>query len=368
MKYSKFSLIFLFAVTLFAYPTLKKEIEVQPGQKLVVEIKAGSDIIIEGWDKNIVDIDAEIKGRDADDVQLEASKTSYGVFLKAYFVEKKHSNSTNGTVKVRVPNKFDLDLETMGGELDVSNVKGTLKGSTMGGKLLLKNLKGNISFSTMGGSVELTDSEVDGKVSTMGGKVLVENVVGDVDASSMGGNVIQRNVKGSKSSVGKEVNIKTMGGAINIDEAMNGASLNTMGGNITVNKAAEYVKATTMGGDIEIKEISGWVDASTMGGDVEVKVKGSDGKRDIKLSSMGGDMKLYVPADLDMDIEIEIVFNENRRDKVEIVSDFNLTENIVDADSDYNNAKKLIGTGITGSGKNKVKIKTIAGKVHLLKI
>ncbi len=368
MKYSKFVLIFLFAVTLFAYPTLKKEIEVEPGQKLVVEIKAGSDIIIEGWNKNIVDLDAEISGRDADDIEINMSKTSYGVLIKADYKTQRHSRSTNGEVKIKVPEKFNVKLETMGGKLEVKNVEGDLKGTTMGGSLTLKNLKGDISFSTMGGSVELSDSEVNGKVSTMGGKVLVENVVGDVDASSMGGNVVQRNVKGSKSSIGKEVWIKTMGGEINVDEAMNGASLRTMGGDITVNQAAEYVKANTMGGDIVIKEIAGWVDASTMGGDVEVKVVGTDGKRDIKLSSMGGDMKIYVPADLDMDIEIEIVFNENRRNKVEIISDFDLTEKVVDTDDLNSDSKKLLGTGITGSGKNKVKVKTIGGKVYLKKI
>lgn len=105
-----------------------------------------------------------------------------------------------------------------------------------------------------------------------------------------------------------------------------------------------------------------------MGGDVEVKVKGSDGKRDIKLSSMGGDIKVYVPADLDMDIEIEVVFNEKRRNKVEIISDFKLTEKVVDTDDVNSDSKKLLGTGVNGSGKNKVKINTIGGKVYLMKI
>jgi hypothetical protein len=369
MNYSKLLLALLFSCTLlFAFPQEKKTINVQPGQRLVVDLETGADIIIEGWDKNIVEADVNIHGRDADKVTIDISETSYGVLIVADYKADDRRRSTGGQVKVKVPNKFDLALETMGGELSVENVDGDLEGTTMGGSLNLKNLKGEVDFSTMGGSIELVDSEVDGEVSTMGGSVLIENVVGDVDASTMGGSITQKNVKSSKSSPGKEVKIKSMGGAINVDEAMTGANVKTMGGSINVNKAAEYVKAETMGGDIVIKEFAGWVEAKTMGGDVEVEVKGTEGSRDVKLTSMGGDIKLFVPADLAMDIEIEIVYDEDDADKVDVISDFDLSEKVVDAERDWDNdTKKLIATGVRGNGSNRIRIETISGKVYLQK-
>jgi len=369
MKYLKLILPLLFLTTaLYALPQVKKEINVHPGQKLIVDIECGSDIIIEGWDKNVVDVDLDIHGRDADELDIEVSETSYGVLVVAEFEHQKRNNSTSGEVKIMVPAKFNLELKTMGGELSVENVDGDLEGTTMGGQLSLKRLKGEVDFTTMGGSVELVDSEVDGEVSTMGGSVLVENVVGDVDASTMGGSVTQRNVKSSKGSVGKEVKMKSMGGAIKVDEAMSGANVKTMGGSITVNKAAEYVKAETMGGDIIIKEIAGWVDATTMGGDVDVEVKGTDGNRDVKIKSMGGDIKLYVPADLAMDIEIEIVYDEDDEDDIDVISDFDLSERVVDASGNWGgDDKKLIATGKTGNGSNRIRIETVGGVVYLKK-
>ena len=367
--YQLLLVLLLFAGTVFALPQVKKQLDVKSGQKLVVDLECGSDIIIEGWDKNVVDIDVDIRGRDADDVDVEISETSYGVLIAADFYSNRRNNSTKGEITVKVPLKFDLELETMGGELNVDNVDGNLEGTTMGGSLTLKNLKGEIKFKTMGGSIDLIDSEVDGEVSTMGGSVLVENVVGDVDASTMGGSVTQKNVKSCKGSTGKEVKIKSMGGSINVDEAMRGANVTTMGGEINVNKAAEYVKAETMGGDVTIEEVAGWVDASTMGGDVEVTVVGSDGDRSVKLSSMGGNIRLNVPANLDMDIEIEIIYDEDDEDDVDIISDFDLSEKVVDSNRDWgHDTRKLIGTGQTGSGKNKIKIKTVGGKVYLKKV
>lgn len=369
MKHLKVILTLLFTASiLFALPQVKKEFNVQPGQKLIVDIECGSDIIIEGWDKNVVAVDLDIHGRDADDLEIDVSETSYGILVTAEFDRHKRNNSTSGIVKVMVPNKFDLELKTMGGELSVENVDGDLEGTTMGGELMLKKLKGEVDFTTMGGSIELVDSEVDGEVSTMGGSVLIENVVGDVDASTMGGSVTQRNVKSSKASIGKEIKIETMGGAIKVDEAMSGANVKTMGGSIMVNKAADYVKAETMGGDITIKEVAGWVVATTMGGDVDVEVKGTDGNRDVTLKSMGGDITLYVPADLAMDIDIEIVYDEDDEDEVNIISDFDLSEKVVDAGGSWDgDTKKLIARGETGDASNRIKIETVSGVVSIKK-
>ncbi|WKZ69419.1 MAG: hypothetical protein QY331_15770 [Melioribacteraceae bacterium] len=370
MKQTKLAVLtILFSLSvIFAYPQVKKEINVKAGQKLEVNLKTGAGIEIEGWDKNIVEVDVDITGRDADDVIVDISETSNGVLVTTEFETRTHNNSTKGKVKVKVPYKFDLKLKTTGGGISIENVEGNLTGTTMGGSLSLKNLKGDLELKTMGGSIELIDSEVDGEVSTMGGSVLVENVIGDVDASTMGGTVTQKNVKSSKGSTGKEVKMKSMGGSINVDEAINGANVSTMGGSVRVNKAAEYVKASTMGGSVLIKEIAGWVDASTMGGDVEVTVVGTEGKRDVKLSSMSGDITLYVPADLSMDIEIEIIYDDGDEDDVDVISDFNLSEKVEDAGSKWkSHDNKLVATGVTGSGSNKIKITTVHGKVYLKK-
>ena len=343
----------------------EKELKLNYGKTLEIDLQTGADIKISGWDKELVNIKSSFTGKDADNVELSFEESSSGLKITTDFLKRRHRNNSSGKIELMVPKKLNVDISTMGGDVTVENINGKLEGKTMGGDLSFSKLDGYLDFTTMGGKISLTNSNVNGSVKTMGGEVIVEDVTGDVNAESMGGKVIQRNVKSSKNS-GNEVKIKTMGGPIELDEALNGADVSTMGGEILVGKVNNFLKAETMGGNIEVEELNGWIKAKTMGGKIEVKMVGdpSKGKRDVRLTSMGGDIYLTVPADLPMDIEIEIVYNED--DKVEIESEVDLIEKVEDS-SKWNNSKKLIATGKTGSGKNKIYISTINGNVHLKK-
>lgn len=365
-------IVLLLPVFLSAQKNFNKEFEVKPGEKLTIDLETGASIYIEGWDKNLVKAVAEVRGRDDDDIEFEFDKTSNGVRITSDYNGWDKNYSSRAELKVMVPNKYDVDFKTTGGDVEIYKLEGRLEGTTMGGALILKNLKGYLDMHTMGGEIELTDSEVDGQVKTMGGKVNVENVVGDVDASSMGGKVVHKNVKSSKKSVGKEIDINTMGGGIDVDEALHGANVKTMGGEINVNKVKQFLKAETMGGDIYVKEADGWVKAKTMGGDVEVKLncdpKADD--RDVELISMHGDVTLYVPANFSMDLDIEIRYSEDDEDEVDIVSDFNIKEEVTEnrKKSHWNKTMTLHGSASLNGGKNKVEIKTVNGRVYLKKI
>lgn len=366
------AVVLLLPVAISAQKNFNKEFEVVPGEKLTIDLETGASIIIEGWDKNIVKAVAEVRGRDADETEFEFDKTSSGIEITSDYNGWDDNYSSRAELKVMVPNKYDVDFKTMGGDVEIYKLEGRLEGTTMGGALILKNLKGYLDMHTMGGKIELTDSEVDGQVKTMGGKVTVENVVGDVDASSMGGNVVHKNVKSSKKSVGKEIDINTMGGGIDVDEALHGANVKTMGGEINVNKVKQFLKAETMGGDIYVKEADGWVKAKTMGGDIEIKLncdpKADD--RDVELLSMHGDVTLYVPANFSMDLDIEIKYSEDDEDEVDIVSDFDVKEKVTEGkrQNHWNKTMILHGSASLNGGKNKVEIKTVNGRVYLKKI
>jgi len=205
-----------------------------------------------------------------------------------------------------------------------------------------------------------------------GGSVLFRDVKGDVKGSSMGGDVRYENVTRSDAgAVSKPVEISTMGGDITVASAPAGANVKTMGGDIEIISAKRHVKAKTMGGDIEIAAIDGSVTASTMGGDVEVTMVGdpASGERNVELESMGGNLTLRVPAGLSMDIEIEIAFTKNSSRNYKIVTDFPLTTS-ESADWSYKagGARKLItARGAVAGGKNKIRLTTTNGDVHLLR-
>ncbi len=59
--------------------------------------------------------------------------------------------SSSLSFEVRVPHRFDVEFESMGGGLELIDLEGEFGGSTMGGGITLKNLKGKARLSTMGG-------------------------------------------------------------------------------------------------------------------------------------------------------------------------------------------------------------------------
>lgn len=349
----------------------QKEFNVKPGGTLSFDLRTGGSISIEGWNKDVVSADVIVKGRDSEEIVVEFEQNGNNVEINSYYDGDDDSYNSNAKLVVKVPNNYNVELNTMGGDVKIYNVNGKMSGRTMGGELDLKNLKGKLDLTTMGGEVTVKDCEVNGKVHTMGGDVLVENVTGDLNAKTMGGKVKQVNVKSSSGSTGSEVNISTMGGPIEVDRALNGAKVKTMGGEITVNYAEKFVDAETMGGDIEIKSVDGAIRAKTMGGDIEAKMIGdpSKGDRSVSLNSMGGDITLTVPAGLSMDIEIEIAFTKNYEGDVKIESDFKLNEEISKEwiKSKGSARKYLKGKASIGDGKHKIRINTINGNVYLKK-
>lgn len=342
-----------------------RTVTAKPGGLLTMNIETGGDIEIRGWDRDEVHVVAEFDSRDADRIDFQVSETSRGVAVRSEYRTRRNRSGSDVQVVVRVPSTYDLDVETMGGDLLVTGISGRLEGSSMGGDLELSALNGIVQMSTMGGDVSLSDSEVDGKVSTMGGDVDLRNVTGTVNGSTMGGDISYNNVRSPNTTAGETVTVETMGGDIEIDEALFGADVETMGGDITINKAAEFVRAGTMGGDITVREVDGWIELETMGGDVEAHmVGGTSGDRHVDIESKGGDILLTVPRGLAMTFDIEIVLDDED-DEYRIESDFDLNINLDDKDSRWRGGGRVHATGTTGNGANKIRIKTYDGDVTI---
>ncbi|MEW6507644.1 MAG: hypothetical protein AB1432_07865 [Bacteroidota bacterium] len=348
-----------------------KEFKVKPGGTLIIDLKTGGGISIEGWNKEIVSAEVTVKGKDAEDIVIEIEQNGNDVEITSFYNGDDCNYNSNAKVIVKVPNNYNVDLNTMGGGIKIYNVNGEMNGKTMGGELDLRNLNGDINLYTMGGEITLKESEVDGKVHTMGGNILIENVAGDLNAKTMGGKVIQVNGKSRNGSTENEINLFSMGGSIDVDRALNGTKVKTMGGDITVNYAEKFVDAETMGGNIEIKSVDGSIKAKTMGGDIEAKMIGNPNKgdRSVFLTSMGGDITLTVPDGLSMDIEVEIAFTKQFDGDAKIESDFKLNEEISPKwIKKHGSVQKILtGKASVDGGKNKIKINTINGKIYLKK-
>jgi DUF4097 and DUF4098 domain-containing protein YvlB len=350
----------------------EKKFSVQSGSKLEVDLKTGGSLTISGWDKDEVLMTGRIGGRDADDCEVDATQSGGTVRLTAAYRGHRNSRTSHLEFTIHVPRRFNLDLETMGGAISLESLEGKMEGRTMGGALMLRKLAGTLRLTTMGGDITLSDSDVDGTVGSMGGDVLLDNVSGEVKATTQGGKVTQKNVRNSSSRNAKgEVTIRTMGGDINVDDAPEGTDVNTMGGDIHIRNAAHHARAKTLGGDITIDDIDGSIIATTLGGNVDVTMTGdpANGDRSADISSLGGDITLVVPAKLSMDILIELTYLNEDRGTYKISSDFPLQQEESHSSVDDKGSERNVirGTGTINGGKNRIRIKTLNGNVHLRK-
>jgi DUF4097 and DUF4098 domain-containing protein YvlB len=353
--------------------------DVSPGETIKFELDSGGSVSILGWDRSKAKVSYIQRGKGhKHDVEILQQRDGMLITSK---MEPREGMACDLDFHIRLPRRFNVHFESMGGRLKIVDLEGEFRGSTMGGGLTLQHVSGTVKLKTMGGAIEVTDSDLDGHMSTMGGTVLLRDVVGDLEAESTGGNVRYENVRGrdgklrapggqsAEGMAAKTVTISTMGGSIFVDDAPAGAWVNTMGGDINVEKASGFVKANTMGGNIDIHVADGQVAASTMAGEINVEIEGGlgDGEEGINLSSCCGDITLKVPPDLSMDLDLTISYTKNSSQDFEILSDFDvLVEH--SKDWDYQNGsprKRIHGTGKVGGGKHPVVIKTINGNIRL---
>src|SRR5262249_56491455 len=256
--------------------TIEKDLQAMPGQKLRLNLETGGGVKISGWQSNLVSIKGYLGGREWEDCTGDIDEDLDVVKVTSRKTAGVNSYSTDFRFEIQVPQKFDVQIKSAGGEISVSNLDGEVKGSTGGGSLTITEAKGTVNLTTGGGNISVTRSEIDGRVSTGGGRILIQDVKGDFNGYSGGGNVELKNVtRRSGGSTGDEVHISNAGGSIVVDEAAAGADVRTGGGGIHIKSARGFVKASTGGGRIEIDAVDGAVHATTGAGAGHVHVTGS---------------------------------------------------------------------------------------------
>jgi DUF4097 and DUF4098 domain-containing protein YvlB len=353
---------------------IAKQVPVTAGQTFEIDLKTGGSLAIHGTDGSTADVTVERDDSDIAGTEVVVEPTaSGGVRLATHFVGHKTTYSANLRVEVRLPRRFSVQLHSAGGVVHLDGLEGDFKGLSMGGKLELDNLRGTADLKTLGGDIQVTNSQLSGKVSTNGGNVVLDGVEGGLQGHSLGGQVTRHNVRGGKEpaagSAADAVVMSSMGGQLKVDEAPAGAELKTMGGNVLVRSANRFVKALTMGGDILIEHVDGRVDATTMAGDVTVTVAGDGppGSHAVHLVSNAGELRVAVPANLPMDIDVQLFYTRDSKRSYRVHSDFPLKiEESAEWDTSHGSPRKLIhATGRQGAATQRIELRTINGDVYI---
>ncbi len=347
---------------------LQKDFNVSDGGSLVVRVD-GSDILVRVWNKSQVQMNVENIGDDADRVKAEQNGNTVTVEYRSR--GGLWSSSSDVKFDFYVPSKFNLELTTSGGDISTSGaISGAVSLTTSGGDLHVDDVNGKVEGQTSGGDVTVNHVSSDSRFSSSGGDIKVEQAGANLELSTSGGDIKTGTVGGNLKAytaggdvnvgrVGGELHVSTSSGDVTVGNVGKSAAISTSGGDISMRSGGGNVDANTSGGDIDIQRAVGSVHAISSGGTVKAGLtpKGSGTSR---LTSTGGDVYLYLPADARATIEAE-VFGAASDNSIE--SDFPMT---LQGDiGNFGNRKAEI---VINGGGQKIDLRTTSGSIYVKKM
>ena len=291
--------------------------QVERGGRLDLNTRAG-DIIISTWKKNEAAVTVQgIPPNIESDLRIRYDGGILRVDYDPRYSPWSLKRGKGLRFKIDLPEEFDLDLRTGGGDIEVvGDLNGDVKSHTSGGDVTLRDIGGEVELTTSGGDIRVGTIGGDVHLQTSGGDIRVEEASSDLDVQTSGGDIRIGRVGSSLEAqtsggditiefVGGEARIRTSGGDIEIDGLSANARITTAGGDIELQNAKGAVQAKTAGGELELLNVTGAIDARTAGGDVlaEITPEGSKGS---SLISAGGDIVLYVDPKARATIEARI--------------------------------------------------------------
>lgn len=400
--------------------TMTSSYKVSPGGDLRMEdlvgdvnINGGNSKEVEIIEEFFFDVDTEREAQSAfERYRATISQTGNRIRVQGQDLERRRYVTT--TYRVKVPMKFNVDVETMGGDVRLEQLEGTALLETLGGDVEVNEVQGNLEIETAGGDINVTgiageadletaggDVELDGARSgpfwlkTAGGDITLRSVEGDVDAETSGGDVEVRQVTGNldlhtsggditlEEVKGKSHTARTSGGDVEAENVEGELELRTSGGDVAATMIAGNVYGRTSGGDIEIFEIGGDLDVSTSGGSLDLKAitgrlvgKTSGGdvkatvqgqgmlKAPIRLSTSGGEITLELPADVKATVDAQIRTRDPFSNYT-ISSDFKL--NIEEEDEHEHGYRLITAKGDINGGGPLIELETAEGNIYIEK-
>jgi DUF4097 and DUF4098 domain-containing protein YvlB len=276
--------------------------------------------------------------------------------------------------QIAVPLRYNLDVETQGGDITLesslegearlttaggdvrtSEVSGAVRIETAGGSIALANIGGDLIARTAGGSIRVHDVKGDARLETSGGEIVTGAVTGTLRAETAGGDIVLGGASG-------QVVAQTAGGQIQIGPTGSSVRAETAGGSIRLQGARGLVVAETAGGSIDLLEVESGVRASTAAGRILAEFNCTKKTFSAsRLETSMGDVYVYLPANVPLTIDASIETAAGRQ----IQSDFPLN---IEGDKEELVPSTLHGRGALNGGGEILRIRSVAGNIEIRKI
>ena len=198
---------------------------------------------------------------------------------------------------IRVPDRYNVDVDTSGGWIEIDEIAGSVDARTSGGSIRTGRLGGKSTLKTSGGSINVDGASAELLAHTSGGSIEIGDTTGTVEAKTSGGSIRLGRVTG-------EVVARTSGGNIRVEDAAGSVDASTSGGSIHAQISRQPQgdsKLSTSGGGVVVTlapSIAVDLDAHASGGgvssDVPITVQGRQDDDSLRGKINGGGPKLVL--------------------------------------------------------------------------
>ena len=240
----------------------------------VLRVKSANGAIrVSTWDKEEIEIRAEIKERTENSVKLEVRRTATGLDVEAILPNHSGWNwggSDGVNFNLRVPKRLEGHYRTSNGRVEARDMVGSLEVATSNGSLVIENVKGDVNAHTSNGAVTLRG--IDGRVQggSSNGKLTLEDVKGGVDFSTSNASITASNLDGRNQGIDLatsngsikvglgdakgEIDAKTSNGSVHVDRP--GVELVEMGkswARLRIPGSTQPIRLRSSNGSIHLK-------------------------------------------------------------------------------------------------------------------
>ena len=264
---------------LVAHPAAAEDLEqsvpARPGGTLHIDLDRGS-VLIEHHEEHSVRLSGRASRAGRDPIRLESD--GQDVHVRGSFAGwHGFLGDPRVRVRVRVPQRYSLEIETKGGSIEVEEIHGDVNARTSGGSIEVHDVIGDVELETSGGGVRAHGVRGNLRIRTSGSPIHASKIEGEVEVQTSGGRIQLNDVLGP-------VEAETSGGpiAVRFTDAPEG-DIRTSGGSIQVEFGAEFgvdLDARTSGGRIEVES--------------EILVRGSLSRSEIQGQINGGGANLQI--------------------------------------------------------------------------
>jgi DUF4097 and DUF4098 domain-containing protein YvlB len=318
------------------------------GETLTLDLETGASVDVTGWDEARVDVAVLFRDDDAEETKVDVARAGNGVRVHS-FQTRPQSNGTSLRMLIRTPRRFNLQLRSAGGDVVLTDLEGSFRGTTGGGEIRIERVRGSANLTTGGGEVHVVDSHLEGDVTTGAGEVNIER------------SHLVNGVSGNPGQAKKKDRLEKSGGDVYLSDVVD-KSIITGGGDIEIARGSGVIDASTGGGNVRLRAMSGSVNASTGAGNVEVTMTDAES---VDITTGSGSVVLELPAGFDGVFELETSYTASFGRETRINTDWNLQQDGPGGwDSSHGTPRRIItARGTAGSGRGRVRVRAVNGDV-----